>query len=642
MSQFPLLFEAGTIGSVSLANRIVKSPQTTGLANPDGSVTDRLVRHYRRLAQGGAGLIIAEYTYIDEDASKSIHCQLGASREDHIAGLGWLVEVVHAEGAKIGLQLEHCGAQKFLGIPPIKAPSAVPWPELYDRTGLVPEVLSLPEIKGIIQSFGAAAFRAWQAGFDLVEIHGAHGYLITEFLSPVTNRRSDLYGGPLANRMRFLLEVIREMRSRVPADYPITVRLSDTDNEPNGITVDETVEVSRCAVSAGVSAIHVSGGNHHTGEWQWSGQLIPLAPHADAAGKIKVAVAVPVIVSGSIPTPAMAEDLLGNGVADFVGVGRPLLADPHWPNKARSGQVADIRPCIRCNEGCLERSLMLQRSVSCSVNPTLGHEEEFDLRPVSIAMRVAVIGGGPAGLEAATGLAERGHHPTLFADEPLGGGLRASAAPAFKHDLARYLEYLTGRITRLGIDVLPALAPDGLDVLREFDHVVLALGREPRPLDADIHDGARLASVRAALLGTSQVNNAVVVGGGHTGVQTALTLAQAGSAATLVERKSSILEGAFVTDLHTYPLALRDAGVRLMLNSDVIQVHDWGVELACASGTTSVKADAVFAAVGWVPRRSFADAVHALGVPYDVIGSARQVGTLHDAIHEAHALVRRL
>ncbi len=215
-AHFPQLFSPGRIGSLEVPNRIVKSPQTTALGNADGTVSERTIAHYRRIAEGGTGLIMVEYTYIDDDASKSIHGQLGISSPEHIAGLGRLVDTVHSYGARAGLQIEHCGRQKFLGTPPIKAPSALPWPLLYERGAGVPSVLTIEEIGGIVGAFGDAAQRAWMAGFDLVEVHGAHGYLITNFLSPHTNTRTDLYGGTFENRTRFLRQVISDCGRRCP------------------------------------------------------------------------------------------------------------------------------------------------------------------------------------------------------------------------------------------------------------------------------------------------------------------------------------------------------------------------------------------------------------------------------------------
>ncbi|HBI05258.1 MAG TPA: NADH oxidase, partial [Paenibacillaceae bacterium] len=261
--EFKSLFQSGKIGTLEVSNRVVKAPQSTAMSNMDGSVSERLIRHYKKLAEGGVGLVIVEYAYVDDYASKSAHCQLGISSNEHIPGLAWLASTIKETGAKAGIQIEHCGRQKFLGTPPMLAPSRIPWPTLYEKTVMVPEEMNLEQIEDVIEAFGDAALRAQMAGFDLVEIHGAHGYLITNFLSPHTNKRLDLYGGSLENRMRFLKRIVENVRKKVGPDYPVTVRLSGSDYEPDGLTIEDTVEISKVLETLGIDAIHVSGGDHH-------------------------------------------------------------------------------------------------------------------------------------------------------------------------------------------------------------------------------------------------------------------------------------------------------------------------------------------------------------------------------------------
>lgn len=640
MAPFPNLFNPGRIGTVEIPNRIVKSPQTTGFGNADGTVSEQTIRHYRRLAEGGVGLIVIEYTYIDDIASKSIHCQLGISRPDHVAGLGRLVDEVHAAGARIALQIEHCGRQKFLGTPPIKAPSRIPWPLLYDKTGLVPDELTIDEIAAIVEAFGNAAQRAEQAGFDIVEVHGAHGYLITEFLSPHTNQRTDLYGGPFENRTRLLREVLANITTKISPRMPVSIRLSGSDYEPNGTTIDETIEVAKLCEQLGAAAIHVSGGDHHTMHMQVSPALIPLAPHAGAARRIARAVSVPVLVSGSITTPELAEELIASGAGDFISMGRPLLADPHWAAKARSGRADEIRPCIRCNEGCLDRGLFRQRAVGCSVNPVLGHEGNLDATSTNYPRRIAVVGSGPAGLEATRTLADCGHQVTLFGNKQTGGGLRAAAAPDFKTDLARLLHQLRTMITKAGVSVAGRATAE--DLLR-FDEVVIATGAADAPLDLPAAGNARVVPARDALLEGIDAATVVVVGGGSWGVQTALHLAHGGARVTVVEKSATILAGAAATDLMTYPVALADSGVTVQINTRAIELTNNAVVVDGPQGRREIKADAVVSAVGRTSEPSaLAVELTQRGVKVHTIGSAAQLGTLHDALHDAHHIGRRL
>ena len=240
MQQFPNLFTPFMIGNLKVKNRIVKSSQTTGLSNMDGSVTQRLVRHYAELAKGGTGLVVVEYAYVDEIASKSCHCQLGITSHEHIAGLGWLADSIKNNGARAGIQIEHCGRQRFLG-PPMKTASRQPWPMLAEQFGCVPEEMTIEEIQQLVSDFGDACKRGKDAGFDLVEIHAAHGYLITNFLSPHSNHRGDWYGGSRENRFRILGDIVKDCRKKVGPDYPLSVRLSGTDYEPEGMTIEDTI-----------------------------------------------------------------------------------------------------------------------------------------------------------------------------------------------------------------------------------------------------------------------------------------------------------------------------------------------------------------------------------------------------------------
>ena len=258
---FPHVFTPGRIGTLELKNRVMKAPQSSGMSNKDGTVSERLIRYYRNQASGGAGMIIVEYAYVDDIGAKSAHCHLGISQNEHIPGLTWLAENIKECGAAAGIQIEHCGRQKFLGTQPMCAPSAIPWPKLWDQYGLqaVPHVLTIEEIQDIVHAFGDAAWRAKVAGFDLVEIHGAHGYLLTNFFSPTTNHRTDLYGGTLENRMRIYIEIARDVRKKVGPDFPVTIRLSGTDYEPDGFPIEDTLVLAKALEQAKQGRLHILG-----------------------------------------------------------------------------------------------------------------------------------------------------------------------------------------------------------------------------------------------------------------------------------------------------------------------------------------------------------------------------------------------
>jgi 2,4-dienoyl-CoA reductase-like NADH-dependent reductase (Old Yellow Enzyme family)/thioredoxin reductase len=639
---FPHLFATGRIGSLTTKNRILKSPQATLLAAPDGTVTERLTRHYRRIARGGVGLVIVEYTYIDDDASKALQCQLGASSGDHLPGLGWLADVIQAEGTLAGLQIGHCGRQKFYGDPPLKAPSAVPWPKLYESTGAVPQELTVAEIDTIVESFGETAARAASAGFDLVEIHAGHGYLPTNFLSPHTNKRTDCYGGSLENRMRFVLRVVETVRRQAPAGFTVTMRVSASDYEPGGILVEDTVVRCKRAEELGLDAVHVSGAITRRS----TSRSAPAFSREDSTSlppSRSKPRSIPVIASGALLTPEAAEAVLATGRADFVSLGRPLLADPEWPRKALEGRQETIRPCIRCNDGCLWRSVNVGKGIACSVDPTLGHEERYELEPAPRRKRVAVVGAGPAGLEVAWVLARRGHEVALYERRALGGRLLQATAPAFKADLAAYRGYLVERLQRLDVQIheTEAHAQSLLDA--RFDVVVVATGACPKALP--IPGAERAVHAVALPHDTRGVSGPriVVIGGGFTGSETTLRLAEAGAEVTLVEAGPELMRGDIVQDRLAYAARLAEAGARVLTNSRAVRVTEAGVLVEGTATDGELPADRVIVAVGYEPDRTLADDLQArAGLPVLVIGDAVAPGRVHDAIHQAYRVGRLL
>lgn len=637
---FASLARPGRIGSLELRNRAVKSPQATATANQDGTVTQRTVDHYRRLGEGGTGLVMVEYTYVDDDASKAIHNQIGLSRREHVAGLGWLADVVRSTGAKVGLQLAHGGRQKFLGTKPLKSASRSSWSEVEAVEGNVPVPMTREEIHQLVKDFGAAAARARDARFDLVEVHAGHGYLLTNFLSPHTNDRTDEYGGSFENRIRILLEIVDEIRRSVPRDFPLSIRLSVVDYEPDGITIDETVELCRLLEEHGVDVIHASGGHHALMEWEVSPWYMPRAPHRWGWEQIKATVDIPVIASGSLVAPEVADEVLASGGADFVSLGRAMLADPAWTAKALGGRQQEITPCIRCNDGCLHRGLNAGRSSGCSVNPVLNEDRSFPIEITSRPRDIAVVGGGVAGMRGAALLHDRGHRVTLFEPDGLGGALRFTRRWASKVDLRALVDHLEHEVLRRGIEVVVQRA--SADALERFDAVVLATGAPDREADLDIAAGTTPltpATVRPEDVGSS----VVVVGGGFQGCECALRIARElpDTSVTLVEQHEDLQQGDEVfTDLVALPRLLAEAGVDVRTGVRVTDVTADGVALA---GGQLLEADTIVLASG---RREAKDplrqALAERGQQVVVIGSADQPGRVFDAIHSAFFIGRQL
>lgn len=640
---FPHLFTPGKIGSLTLKNRIMKAPQSSGMSNMDGTVSERLVRYYRQQAAGGAGMIIVEYAYVDDIGAKSAHCHLGISSNEHIPGLAWLAENIREQGAVPAIQIEHCGRQKFLGTQPICAPSAIPWPKLWDQYGVqaVPHVLTIEEIQDIVHAFGDAALRAKQAGFELVEIHGAHGYLLTNFFSPTTNHRTDLYGGSLENRMRIYVEIVRDVRKKVGPDFPVTIRLSGTDYEPDGFPIEDTIELAKVLEKEGIDAFHISGGDHHTMIHQVSPMAIDVCHNVWAAEAIKKVVHVPVIASGSITLPEYAEEIIASGKGDFVGLGRPLWADPEWPLKAMEDRPEDIRPCIRCNEGCLERTFFNFKAITCAVNPTISREGELDLKPAAKPRKIAVVGGGPAGMEAARVCKLRGHEVTLFEEKELGGLLHEASVPEFKSDIRPLCKYLITQIEKLGIPVehKKASAAD----LAGYDAVICATGSRPILPDVPGIDKPGVMDALEVLNGARKPEGRIaVIGGGLVGTETALHLAEQGMHTTLVEMLPKIMNGVAATDQLAYSERIAKADMEVCTGTRLVSIGDGEITVSDRTGTHTIPVDSVIIAIGLKAQDSLYGELCAQGKEAYLVGDAVHPGKIFDAFHTAYRVAWKI
>jgi len=540
------LFEPINIGTVEVRNRLVIPAMATNYADSSGFVTQRLIDYYVERAKNNVGLIIIEETCIAL-GGKIIVNQLGVYDDAFIPGLRKLAEAIGETGTRCFLQLHHGGrrAQSKInnGLQPI-APSAIP-----HRTGEMPHELTLEEIDNLIEAYAQGARRAKEAGFDGVEGHFAHGYLVAQFLSPLTNKRTDKYGGDLASRVRFGIEIIQRIRQRAGEDYPLSTRICGDEYIKGGLTLKDTQKVAVMLEEAGVNVINVSAGYTASHEEGYLNALIPYSfapmsiPHgfyAHLAEGIKKVVKVPVIAVGRLDDPDVAEEIIAKGKADMVAIGRGFLADPAFASKVYNKQYGDIRKCIACGE--CGHTALVEGNLRCAVNAELGKEEEYRIKPAPEAKRVVVIGGGPGGMEAAKIAALRGHKVTLVERKSrLGGNMVAAATPSFKHEINNFIDYLSNAVHKAGVEVSLNTEADQEKVLAlKPDAVILATGASPQMPAIPGMERNNVTDAVQVLEGKAKTGSKVIVAGaGAVGCETAAFLAESGKEVTIVEMRDT-------------------------------------------------------------------------------------------------------
>jgi 2,4-dienoyl-CoA reductase-like NADH-dependent reductase (Old Yellow Enzyme family) len=573
------LFAPLQVGPMTAANRLVMAPMERNYANPDGTVSERTLAHYGACAQGGVGWIDVESTFVDPLGRGRTH-QLGLYSDRCLEGFRQLADAVHAGGAKVGIELHHAGrntSRVISGSQPV-APSPVPCAE---AGGDTPRALTRDEIDQIVERYALAAARAASAGFDAVELHSAHGYLPLAFLSPLTNLRTDEYGGPLEQRARFALQVIGAMRSAVGEGIAVGCRFSAEEFLPNGLTLADTIQYARWLERAGVDYLSVTGGVYAS--------FVRIIPPMDfapgwllpTAAAIKSAVDVPVIGVSRIVDPRLADAAIAGGQVDLVALGRALLTDPELPRKAREGRLGEIVSCIGCNQGC-EARISHQRDVTCLVNPGVGRE--LELGPVHAATaskRVVVVGGGPAGIEAARTCAERGHDVLLYErSERLGGMVNVAAQLPDRDGWRTFIEQAERRLRSSGVEVRLGRGADEAELTAAgADVIVLATGSRftlPAELSGD-GSVAVLTPIQAVGNSASPIGRAVVAGAEAIGLGVAAWLASRGVEVTVVSDQPAIGDpegqGALV------PRRVESGRVRLLSDREVAGIGDGAVSL---------------------------------------------------------------
>jgi len=606
MEQFKNLFQPIQIGKLELKNRIVMLAMTTGYGELNETVSDRLITFFAERAKGGAGLIIVPFSPVRAGSP----VEPGLYDNGFIPGATRLTERVHAFGAKIAAQLiisYHVILNS--GIPEVVGPSPVG----NQMMRCTPRPLTIDEIHGITEEYAKSARRAREAGFDAVEILVGAGYLLNRFLSPISNKRQDQYGGSLENRMRIILDIIGSVRKAVGEGFPISVRLNLEEQMEGGHTVEDSKGVVQILEKAGIQVINMYTGWHESSVPTVQPSL-PKGAFVHLAEKIKGWVRIPVIATNRINDPLVAEKILADGKADLIGMGRALLADPEFPKKAMEGRVEEIIPCIACSN-CLTEIMAAYRqwgkpvATFCTVNPVAGKEGNYILQPAQRSKKVMVIGGGPAGLEAATTAAIRGHRVTLYdKGKESGGRLLLASVPPYKSEMKTLAQSLAVRARRAGVRIRLQVEAGRETVESEKpDALVLALGATSRLPDIPGARGDNVVFAEEVLTGSKSVSGSVlVVGGGMVGCETAEFLLDQGKGATQVtvlEMLDRMANDISPTYRPFFLARLKKKGMKMITGAKVEEITEKGVRVSQVDGSKWIEGNAVVLAVGSTANR---------------------------------------
>jgi 2,4-dienoyl-CoA reductase-like NADH-dependent reductase (Old Yellow Enzyme family)/thioredoxin reductase/acetoacetate decarboxylase len=647
------LFEQGRIGKVTMKNRLVMSPMGCGLANLDGTPSEDMFAFYEARAIGGAGLIIPEFTRINDVHGVGLMRQLSVTKDKHIEPLARLAQVIHKHGSRIFIQLHHPGRQTLsalLGGQPVVAPSPIPCKLVNQET----RALTTEEIKQLITQFVEGAVRVQKAGCDGVELHAAHGYLLHQFLSPYTNKREDEYGGSFEKRLRMMIEIIEGIRKACGSDFPIGVRLSVEEFlDRTGVTkeyihVQDGVKIAMVLEQAGIDFIDVSCGLYETGMTCIEPISFPQGWRNDMLSAVKSHVSIPVIGVSVIREPEAADQFLEDGVVDFISMGRSWNADPEWGKKVLEGREKELRKCISCLR-CFE-SLNEGLPMECALNPTHARENKYgNLNYDTKGHRVVVVGAGPAGMCAAQTLALRGVEVTLIdRQSELGGTVNLAKKPPLKERMQWIADYYSNEFERLGVEVkLNTEATADFIMEHKPDAVLLATGSTSIiPEKIWGINGENVFTVESVLSGKAQLigKKAAVIGAGLTGLETAEYLCEEGNEVIIIDMLNRPAPNANHTNVADVCGRLAKYNANYLLGHSLKEIQADGVLLERLDNKEEVKvpADAIVLSLGFRPDQSLVAELEARGVEVRVIGSAIKDGNIAPAVRTGYEAGREL
>jgi 2,4-dienoyl-CoA reductase-like NADH-dependent reductase (Old Yellow Enzyme family)/thioredoxin reductase len=629
------IWDGVKIGQLALANRAVMPAMGTGYCSREGEVTERLLAYFKTRA-GGAGLIITEVCAV-HPLGKCLTNELSVYDDSFMPGLERLAETVKSGGSAIALQLGHAGRETFesvIGGQPV-APSPIPSRTLMQT----PRALTVEEIAELAGCHARGAKRAQETGFDAVEVHAAHGYLINQFLSPYSNHREDEYGGDAEGRFRFSREIVREIRREVGPDFPVIFRFSASELVDGGYGLDYILPLLPQLLEDGVDAFHVSCGVYDApGNPSIPGMHHPDGLNVERAARVKHEVGVPVIVVGKIKDPRLADEILAGGKADMVAFGRQHLADPLFLSKAAEGKYDDIRFCLNCSQGCLERLMLEFQPITCSINPECGEEWRTPLGLPRVKGPFLVVGAGPAGLQAAMTMREAGADVRIVekAEEP-GGQVRACCRPEGKEPYAAWIDWASRRLASLGTGIETGVEA-GEEMLSSggWKGVVDATGSTPFIPDVPGSASGKCAEAREVLLGEKDTGKRVLIAGaGLVGMEAADYLIHRGCRVTVVEE----LEYPPVLPLTAHGYHLHEVLNRngeMLLGSRVVEVTDKGAVVSVRGEQREIEADTVVWAVGARPDMALRQAAAKAGVEVKPVGDAVEPRRVLESVREGY------